>query len=362
MSPRPTILFHPQNHVGLGHVNRLAAIALAVAEIDPSVRTPFVIEGAHHLHLDALDIPYVPLPSVHLMNETAGWIRWTDQERSNLTQEIGRAIIATLKPQLVVFDCMPDRAFASVILQQELPVVLCLRETRDLARYVERLEFLLPHVELILIPHDPNEVLLPEPLARKSCFVGKIARQMSFAAADTSQRSGGGKKIVISGGGGGYPGTVAFYNLALSAMAELHLGGLTAETQLIAGPLFTDWQKLELVGGVRVVPYDPNLAQTFAEADLVICQAGYNTVAELNLAGTRVVLVPAPRKWDDQITRAQRMVQENLQFRILQTSSPKDLATLVAELLRQPLPQRRVPAQAQGAQRAAEKLCAMLRS
>jgi hypothetical protein len=40
MSAQRTVLFHPLNHIGLGHINRLSVIALALREIDKNIRTP----------------------------------------------------------------------------------------------------------------------------------------------------------------------------------------------------------------------------------------------------------------------------------------------------------------------------------
>ena len=81
MSDPRTVLFHPLNHIGLGHINRLSVIALALREVDKNIRTPFVVEEAAHVLLDALGLPYVPLPSSHAMNDTAAWEAWSDSER-----------------------------------------------------------------------------------------------------------------------------------------------------------------------------------------------------------------------------------------------------------------------------------------
>jgi predicted glycosyltransferase len=51
MGVQPTVLFHPLNHLGLGHINRLSVIALALREIDQNVRTPFVVEGGSYILL-----------------------------------------------------------------------------------------------------------------------------------------------------------------------------------------------------------------------------------------------------------------------------------------------------------------------
>lgn len=64
----------------------------------------------------------------------------------------------------------------------------------------------------------------------------------------------------------------------------------------------------------------------FANADLVICQAGYNTVAELEQLGTKTVLVPADRQWDDQFARAERMLRERNNFCVFRGKTPDELA------------------------------------
>ena len=73
----------------------------------------------------------------------------------------------------------------------------------------------------------------------------------------------------------------------------------------------------------------------FAEADLVICQAGYNTVAELEQLGTKTLLVPAERQWDDQFARADRAMRERGNFRVFRGRTPIELAVMAAELLRE---------------------------
>jgi predicted glycosyltransferase len=55
---------------------------------------------------------------------------------------------------------------------------------------------------------------------------------------------------------------------------------------------------------VRVIPFDPHIISTFANADVVICQGGYNTIAELTGLGRQTICVPAHREFDDQFERA----------------------------------------------------------
>ena len=236
MPTQPTVLFHPLNHIGLGHINRLSVIALALRQLDKRIRTPFVIEEASHILLDALGLPYVPLPSSHAMGDTDAWATWTAAERSRLQIDISRSILCTLDPDVVVFDCLPSPAFCDAVVDSELPIVLCMREMRDLSGYLGHTKGLLERASLLVIPHQEGTFRLPEELAAKSCFVGQIARQLTHPTQHV--RDPDRPHILISGGGGGYPRTSAFYNLAMNAVAELRSRYPGLKGELIAGPLF----------------------------------------------------------------------------------------------------------------------------
>ena len=50
--PQETVLFHGPNRIGLGHLNRLSAIALALKKKSPHVRPLFAVEGGAHVAHD----------------------------------------------------------------------------------------------------------------------------------------------------------------------------------------------------------------------------------------------------------------------------------------------------------------------
>jgi predicted glycosyltransferase len=339
MSAPPTILFQPLNHIGLGHINRLSAIAFALRQVDYSIRVPFVVEGSAHLLLDAFGLPYIPLPASYAMGCSSSWSAWNQDELSNFVRQLSQTILENLKPQIVVFDCLPNPTFASVAIERDVPIVLCLRQMRDLNRYLEEIQDFLPHIELILIPHLPNSFVLPESLQGKSRFVGQIVRPTNNALkSNLNPGRAHPLQITISGGGGGYPETVEFYNLAMKAVANLRDKYRELECRLILGPLFRDWLRLQPMGGITIVPFEPDIFRLFASAELVICQAGYNTVAELEQLGNKTILVPAERHWDDQFSRADRMAQMNPSFRVFRGENYIDLARIAMEFLQEPIP------------------------
>jgi predicted glycosyltransferase len=341
MSAHRTVLFHPLNHIGLGHINRLSVIARALQQIDPTVRTPFVVEGASHVLLDALALPYVPLPSGNAMSDRNVWAMWSERECSEAQVQIARSIFQSLNPQVVVFDCLPSPYFSEAVVESGIPIVLCLREMRDLGRYLAHVSSLLNRVNLILVPHAEGAFSLPQELMPKSCFVGQIARAVLRVAPRVRdlQRP----QVVVTAGGGGYPGTVEFYNLAMHAIADLRQNRPGIKAQLITGPLFREECLLRRIPGIQLTPFDPDIAARFRDSDLVICQAGYNTVSELEHLGTRTILVPAEREWDDQFARADRVSRERKNFRVFRGKTATELSSLVSELLGEDISSSDVP-------------------
>jgi predicted glycosyltransferase len=342
MAARRTVLFQPLNHIGMGHINRLAVIARALHEVDDGIRTPFVVEESAHVLLDAMELPYIPLPSGNSMSNAAAWSAWTKDKRYSLQQQMSRVILQALAPQVVVFDFLPIPAFANEVVTSKIPIVFCLREMRRMRDYLPIVRDLLNHARLIVIPHPEGTFGLPEDLAGKCCFVGEIAR--ASRAVSTRERDRIAPQILISGGGGGYPGTVEFYNLALKATQTLRERYPALKAQLITGPLFRDWRLLEPSDGITVVPFESDMTSLFDSADLVICQAGYNTVAELAQLQTKTVLVPAEREWDDQFARGERTMREHQNFRVFRGNTPAELANLAAKFLREQIPRTLVTA------------------
>ena len=83
-------------------------------------------------------------------------------------------------------------------------------------------------------------------------------------------------------------------------------------------------------------------------------------MAELEQIGTKTILVPAERKWDDQFARARSVEHEYSRLRVLRQSSAAGLASLARAFLLEPLGEFRGLAPPEGAQKAAELLYAML--
>jgi UDP-N-acetylglucosamine--N-acetylmuramyl-(pentapeptide) pyrophosphoryl-undecaprenol N-acetylglucosamine transferase len=81
----------------------------------------------------------------------------------------------------------------------------------------------------------------------------------------------------------------------------------------------------------EVAPFIENMAQRFAEADLVICRSGASTVAEIAAAGKAAIFVPLPTAADDHQRRnAESLVAQGAAMMIPEAElTPERLTSVV---------------------------------
>jgi predicted glycosyltransferase len=245
-------------------------------------------------------------------------------------------------------------AMASAARERNIPMVLCLREMKDWAKHLELLGEVAAGLAAVLAPHEPGGAALPETLRAPAQFVGRIARP---AARADGERAAGPPRALITGGGGGDGRVASFYNLALEAIAGVRRGE-PIDCRLVTGPLFQGWRELRLIEGVSVAPYVADLPGALAASDLIICQGGYNTIAEVEQAGRKAICIPAERFYDDQVSRARQAAGEHSHFRVFEGGQAPELAALIRECLAAPTPA--AGAALPGGRRAAQILIEML--
>jgi predicted glycosyltransferase len=326
MSHPPTILFQAPNGIGLGHINRMAAIALAIRQREPDAMLPFVLQGGSHSLLETARLTYISLPDGPMLFG-APW-------GAAVLREASRQIIHGIGPELIVCDTIPHPPFISAAAEMKVPMALCARKTKDDRGYFQSLRKFDAVLDLVVIPHEPGEVDVPDHLRSRAHFVGNIVRPVpTFEHRLTIRAS---KQLVITGGGGGAPKTVDFYNLALEAFARCRRKDPHVDCVMVTGPLFQDWWNLRITEHVRVIPSEPALRELMAQADLVICQAGYNTVSEIRQLDVPCICIPAPRVYDDQVARAAETAQSMPHFRVFRENDPDALSDLIEACLTAP--------------------------
>lgn len=92
----------------------------------------------------------------------------------------------------------------------------------------------------------------------------------------------------------------------------------------------------------QLVPFIDDMAQAYAEADLVICRAGATTVTEIAAIGAAALFVPFPHAVDDhQTTNARFLVDRDAAWLIQQRDlTPQGLAQLLQQTERPALVQK----------------------
>ncbi|HXU07718.1 MAG TPA: glycosyltransferase, partial [Blastocatellia bacterium] len=84
---------------------------------------------------------------------------------------------------------------------------------------------------------------------------------------------------------------------------------------------------------VEVAAFIENMAQSFADADLIVCRSGASTVAEIAAAGKAAIFVPLPTAADDhQRKNAESLVAQGAAWMIPEADlNPDSLIANVAK-------------------------------
>lgn len=364
-----TIVFQPIGISGLGHTSRLIAVAQSVKGQRPDVRLPFLLEGTGNMLLERAGFPCLSLP-IRGRRAGAEWQGWPAHERDGMIDDLAQCILERLKPHLVVFDTLPNPAIVAHVKKRKIPTVLCARKTKFGLESLRQQQVDWSMFDLIFSPHERGAMDVPPELRARFHFVGPIVRQAVGRPAPLSSEAGekshgsakaDGKLVVITAGGGGISGTAEFYNLVLTAFRSVRMLTPALEGILVTGPLFQQWDQLRPVEGITILPFDPDLGAKMQRADVVVCQGGYNTLAELSLMTTPAICLPAARPTDDQGERAHTLAARRRHFFVFTDSSADALKKEILECLA--LRSRPEPGEAAvpgGADRAARLILSLL--
>jgi UDP-N-acetylglucosamine--N-acetylmuramyl-(pentapeptide) pyrophosphoryl-undecaprenol N-acetylglucosamine transferase len=147
-------------------------------------------------------------------------------------------------------------------------------------------------------------------------------------------RSGPLRLLVV----GGSLGARALNEMVPQALALIPQDSRPQVTHQSGAKQFDELGESYARAGVQanLVAFIDDMAQAYADADLVVCRAGATTVAELAAAGVPAILVPFPFAVDDhQTTNARYLSDSGAAILIQQRElTPEKLAALLGELSR----------------------------
>jgi predicted glycosyltransferase len=245
---------------------------------------------------------------------------------------LSEAILESWKPQLIVYDCLPNLPFSGAARKRGIRCAFCIRQVRNFKTYVDdpRVKSAISDAQVLIVPHFAATFSLPRQFRNKTVYVGDVVRPRGSAGARATWKIGPGKRmVIIIGGGGGHVQTVDYYNLVLRSLNAVISKHDDIYALLVTGPLFREWSQLSLLGRVHVSPFEPELDDLFSKAALVISQGGYNSMVELTVLDVPAICLPQPRAFDDQIQRAEAFSRENDNFRLYRGANSDELANLI---------------------------------
>jgi UDP-N-acetylglucosamine--N-acetylmuramyl-(pentapeptide) pyrophosphoryl-undecaprenol N-acetylglucosamine transferase len=146
----------------------------------------------------------------------------------------------------------------------------------------------------------PKAVHTGNPLS--TAFTGLVRSAETRAAARA--RLGISESAVVLAAWGGSLGSRRI-NLAVKHLVENWAGPAGVHIHHVIGRRdFPTWQDPQVVAGIeyRSVEYEDSMSDVMLAADLGVCRAGGNTVAELAAAGLPALLVPLPIATEDHQT------------------------------------------------------------
>lgn len=377
---RPTVLFHVQHFLGMGHLVRAFALADALTTqfrvvVVSGGRFPPGIDPPSGIELECL--PALSFDAErNLTTEQPGYT--VDRVLAERTKRL-LEIYDETRPAIVLIELFP---FGRKKLAGELVALLerarnsasppfIATSVRDLLvtgrhdqqRHDDRAADLADrYLDLVLVHSDRRFARLAHsfrptlPLTVPAIYTGFVGGRPSSDSAPREIQPG---TVVVSAGGGWVGGALMAAALdAAPIMATRH--GVT--TTLITGPLAGDDERRSLdlrasaLPMVQVVRSVPGLLSTLRAAAASISQAGYNTAVDLLRAKVPAVLVPfGDERENEQPRRAAALARHGL-ARVVDPDqvTGRVLADEVDSVIGRPLPS--VPWSIDGAARTATVL------
>jgi predicted glycosyltransferase len=323
----PKILLYSHDTFGLGNIRRSLLLCQALRQeyADSAI---LLVTGSPVIH--ALPIPdgidYIKLPCLDRVDAE----RYEPRFLSSWSEEVTRmrrgillGTILDFSPDLMIVDKraagidgeLLDSLRALRRDQGAVKLVLGIRDILDEPDKTRR--SLARNQSFATIERYYDEVWIygerslfdavteygfPEAVARKTHYCGYLQRE-----APALPRPPGPPRVLVTTGGGGDG----------SDLIEAYLEGLAdlprripLQTTVVFGPQMPAprhremLERFGMLPDVTFVDFDPDLARRYAEADVVVCMAGYNTVCELLSFGRRAVLVPRGQPVSEQLLRA----------------------------------------------------------
>lgn len=354
----PRILLYSHDTFGLGNIRRTLLLAQEVIEQYPRAAV-LLVTGSQMIHSFRIPkgLDYIKLPCLDRIDAERYESRFL-LECSEAVKRTRRAIIERtvlgFAPDLMIVDKRPagvDGELSDTLTalrNGNFPTRLVLgvrdildepRKTRESLKNNHSFEIIRDYYDEVWIYGSQSifdtvsEYEFPEDVAQITHYCGYLKRPTI-----ATRRDVGPPHVLVTTGGGGDG----------SRMIETYLEGLSnlprnvaLKSTVVFGPQMSADKRAALVSSfsyltdVEFREFEPDLTELYAEADLVVSMAGYNTVCELLSFGRNAILVPRAQPVKEQLIRARLLAAAGL-FEIVEPNdlTPEALITKVLASLK----------------------------
>lgn len=353
----PKIVLYSHDTFGMGNIRRTLLLSEEFIATYPSASI-LIITGSPMIHAFRIPrgIDYIKLPCLDRLEAeqyAPRFLSGCSNEVKQTREAILRESILQFNPDLIVVDKR-----AAGVDGELLPTLHSLHQNGRHTRLVLGVRDILDEPERtrrVLIGNGSFDVIdrfydevwvygcksvfdtvkeyaFPEQVVRKTVYCGYLKRPTLAA-----ERMDGPPRILVTTGGGGDGGEVI----------EAYLSGLSTlprnvalRSTVIFGPQMPQARRAEILrrfdymADVAFLEFEAEIANRYAQSDVVVSQAGYNTVCELLSFSRRAILVPRSEPVREQLIRARLMAQQGF-FECIepQDLTPENLIAKVREAL-----------------------------
>lgn len=357
----PRILLYSHDTCGLGNIRRTLLLAETLREEYPGASV-LVVTGSPVIHSFRIPtgVDYVKLPTLDRTDADQYAPRFLGDAPSimSLRRDILERMIVGFDADLIVVDKRPtgiDGELQKTLtalsrLPRRPTLVLGVRDILDepdrtktsLARS-GAMETIARHYDEVWIYGERSvfdavrEYDFPAEIARRTRYCGYLKRPTMHVP----RPSGPPRVLVTVGGGEDGAAVLRAYLEDLAALPP----GVALRSAIVCGPDMAVAARMALCAefgarpGVEILEFEADMTRRYAEADVVVSMAGYNTVCELLSFRKKAVLVPRTAPVREQLLRA-RLLAARGYFRMLapEELAPGALMALVLETLAAPAP------------------------
>ena len=336
------LLVYSHDTFGLGHLRRSLKLIRALTTVHPALST-LLVTGSPMVHQYQMPAgtDYLKLPAVRKVAPTAYEARSLTMSGENIQRMRSNLLLRTIRdydPDVLLVDHSPLGMNGELLpalrwLKEKGRAVrlLGLRDIIDAPETVvpqwtesgvyDDLQRYYDHVLIYgnrAVYDTVGNYGFPEELAERTRFLNYVSHLLPGERAQEASVDGGaalvphdGRPLVavsIGGGDGGADSVIGPFLDMLARFKER----ISFTTEILTGPFISADREQHFRDQARDLPVNltsfvPAPTTIYAQADLVVATAGYNTTTELLACARRAIFIPRVMHRQEQLIRARRM-------------------------------------------------------